>query len=279
MRILALLAVYNEEIHMRRCICDLVDNDIDVYVLDNQSGDLTASIAAGYLGKGVVSIRRLRRYGEFSLGTQLEMKRRIARDSDHDWIIHIDADERLEGGLRHRSLREGIEAAEACGCNCVNFRELVFVPLPGEDFHAEDYAERMRSYYLFEPRYPRLNRAWKRNAGLDNSSTGGHVLRGVDVRLYPEDFILRHYIVLSESHAQRKYLGRRYSDEDVKRGWHNNRLKITRADLRLHHRPEIKQLPFPHSRNYDLDDPVSRHFWEWRNSGADGATGRGSGRT
>lgn len=266
LNILALLAVYNEEVHMHRCIRDLVNDEIDVCVLDNESNDFTTSIAEEYLGNGVVSIRRSRRQGVFSLSAQLEMKRRIAQDCDYDWIVHIDADERMEGCAHHASLRQGIEAADAAGCNCVNFRELVFVPLPGEDYYGDGYADRMCSYYLFEPWYPRLNRAWKRNAALDGSTTGGHVLRGADVRMYCDDFILRHYIVLSERHARRKYLYRRYSDADLKRGWHGNRLRFSRANLRLQWRPEIKQLLSPHCRDYDLRHPVKHHFWEWQNA-------------
>jgi len=275
--ILAILAVYNEEVHIRRCIRDLVADGIDVCVLDNGSTDSTTSITEEYLGKGVVAIRRTRRQGAFSLSAQLDMKRRIARGCDYDWIIHIDADERMESCAHHDSLRQGIEAADAAGCNCVNFRELVFVPLPGEDFYTSGYADRMCSYYLFEPWYPRLNRAWKRDAALDSSATGGHVLRGANVRMYSDDFILRHYIVLSEMHARRKYLCRRYSDADLKRGWHGNRRSISDANLCLQWRPEIKHLRSAQSRDYDLGDPLTGHFWEWPDDSA-GRLAQGGGR-
>jgi hypothetical protein len=202
---------------------------------------------------------------EFSLSDQLRAKQRVLAASDHDWIIHADADEWLCSPIERQSLLEGLTAADEGGYNCVNFHEIVFIPLPGEDFHADDYASRMSTYYFFQPHYPRLNRAWSRRVKLDNFESGGHTLVGEGLNRSPLDFILRHYIVLSEAHAQAKYIGRRFSDEDRARGWHANRPIITRENLKVKPIPELRRIeddPAKHNR-FDLSMPMTKHFWEW----------------
>src|SRR5215472_4323005 len=209
----AIVAVRNEAIHVRRCIRDLIRDGIEVIMVDNDSTDGSAELAREFLGHGLLSIRRLAYRGTFSLSDILAFKKTIADTVPHDWVLHVDADEWLRPPKQCKTLIEGIHAADLQGFNCINFLEFVFVPKPGESYEAEDYSSLMRTYYFFAPFYPRLVRAWKRSAGLDNRERAGHVLTGPNTRLFPQDFILRHYIVLSEAHARRKYLARKYAPE------------------------------------------------------------------
>ncbi|MCJ2107834.1 glycosyltransferase [Methylobacterium sp. E-041] len=260
---LAILCVRNEAIHIHRCIDDLISSGLEVYLIDNGSTDGTREAAETYLGKGLIGIHDLPWRGAFSLTDQLVAKRGIISEAEHDWILHCDADEWLMSPNDGQSLLEGFDAADNAGFNCVNFHEIVFLPLPGEDFEQEDYAEKMQSYYFFQPSYPRLYRAWRRDAGLDNSAYGGHLLIGEGLNPYPIDFILRHYIVLSMAHAQRKYYGRIFSTEDRSKGWHGNRISITKDNLVVKPAPELRRLDDPNSREFDLSAPAGRHFWEW----------------
>jgi glycosyltransferase involved in cell wall biosynthesis len=260
---LAVLCVRNEAVHIRRCLDDLIASGLEVRLIDNGSSDSTREIAQSYLGSGLLGIDDLPWEGAFSLTDQLAAKRRIIAQSRHDWILHCDADEWLISPTDGQPLIEGLAAADAAGFTYVNFHEAVFVPLPGEDFEREDYAKHMTTYYFFQPYYPRLNRAWRRDAGLENGSTGGHMLSGDQLTRYPTDFILRHYIVLSQDHARRKYLGRRFSDEDRSKGWHGSRVTTTEDNLTLRPLPQLRRLSDPASRNFDLSHPVARHFWEW----------------
>jgi hypothetical protein len=79
------------------------------------------------------------------------------------------------------------------------------------------------------------------------------------------DFILRHYIVLSETQAQAKYVSRRFSDEDRANGWHGNRLIIARENLRMKPIPELRHIEGDPAKyhSFDLRMPVKKHFWEW----------------
>lgn len=148
------------------------------------------------------------------------------------------------------------------GYNCINFEEFVFLPRGG-DFETSDYAAMMKDYYYFAPSHPRLMRAWKRGNELSNIQAGGHHVDGEGLRLSPIDFCLRHYIILSESYGWKKYGNRTFSDAELQRGWHLNRLTITRENLTIPSSDALKTLTFPASNSFDRTSPVVKHFWEW----------------
>ncbi|HEX4573428.1 MAG TPA: hypothetical protein VH184_23535, partial [Dongiaceae bacterium] len=193
----------------------------------------------------------------------LTAKQKIAMSTDYDWFIHADADEWLCAPRRGETLATAIARADREGFTCINFHELAFVPIEGEDFEAEDYSSRMTTYYFFQPYYPRLMRGWKAGAGLDNVETGGHMVGGEQRRVCPEDFYLRHYISLSESYVRRKYLYRKFSEEGLARGWHKNRLSIPPENLRVRPVPGMRSLPHAASMEFDLSQPFTKHFWQW----------------
>lgn len=263
-RPLALICVRNEAVHIERCIRHFLESGCDVYLIDNDSTDGTLDLARQFLGHGVIDIQRLPWTGIFSLTKQLDAKRAIIEASRHDWVVHADADEWLVSPIEGQTLAEALSAADAEGYNVVNFHECVFVPLPGTDHYHDHYAETMRDYYFFQPFYPRLNRAWRRRAGINNLSTGGHVANGAQLNLSPHDLILRHYIVLSQDHANVKYLNRAFAAEDLASGWHGNRRNINADNLQLKTHSAMRQLAQPsrHS-HFDLSQPVALHFWEW----------------
>jgi glycosyltransferase involved in cell wall biosynthesis len=258
----AIICARNEEIHIRRCLRDLISQGVDVILIDHDSTDATVERAKPFLTRGLLSIERLEWTGEFSLTKQLETKRRIIAQVPHDWVIHVDADEWLVSPQPDQTLLEGICAADASGANAINFEEFVFVPSADEDFYYEWYSSMMLGYYFFSPSYPRLTRAWRRAGDFDNVPFGGHRLEGDGIRRHSADFVLRHYIVLSLSHARSKYLGRKFAQEDLNRGWYG-RLEITAENLRLPARESLSYLPCPNSKGFSRAGPKSEHFWLW----------------
>ena len=252
--------------HIRRCISDLIDGGLEVHVIDHGSTDGTREIAAEFMGRGVVAIGDLAWDGTFSLSEQLKAKRQAYERCRHDWVVHVDADEWLcvPASAGTSRLIDAISAADSAGFNCINFRELVFVAKGDADYLREDYASRMRDYYLFEPTYPRLIRAVRRDAGLDTLPSGGHAPTAGDVRRWPTDLILRHYMALSAAQVREKYLTRRFSQEDIARGWHRRRLAIDPSKIAVRDSQCLRALPSPLAHDsYDLSFPVSQHFWEW----------------
>jgi glycosyltransferase involved in cell wall biosynthesis len=261
---LAVVCVRNEAINIRRCLEHLIGSGLDVHLIDNDSTDDTREIAREFLGRGLIAIEELPWRMEFSLSDQIRAKQRVFAAAEHDWVVHADADEWLCSPVEGQSLLAGLNAADEAGYTCVNFHEAVFVPLPGEDFYAPDYAARMSTYYFFQTYYPRLDRAQKRQAGLDYAKSGGHLLKGEGLKRSPRDFILRHYIVLSKAHADAKYVGRRFANEDRAKGWHGNRVTITQENLVVKPIPELRRLENPAVHHqFDLSLPLTTHFWEW----------------
>ncbi|MGJ8561441.1 MAG: glycosyltransferase [Litorimonas sp.] len=259
----AIIAVRNERIHMNRVISQFVTQGIDVVIIDNGSTDGSRQIAESYLGKGVLALHDLPWSGEFSLSDQLRAKSLIIDQLTHDWIIHADADEWLLPDTPAHSLKEWICVANDSGFNCINFHELVFAAAPGENFNYEGYENDMLTYYFFNPSYPRLNRAWKRTLNANNIASAGHKLDAENLRYFPNNFILRHYIMLSEEQGRQKYVGRRFSNEDLSQKWHGNRTIIKERDLFVKPNSALKTLSHAMSFDVDLSTPIGTHFWQW----------------
>ena len=89
--ILAIVGVRNEQIHIRRCLSDLIRDGIDVALLDNGATDATLAIAQEFLGRGLIFIVPLAWTGSFYLLRVLKAKQQtcpechvsLLRDPDH----------------------------------------------------------------------------------------------------------------------------------------------------------------------------------------------------
>ena len=263
MRAVALLCVRNEEAHIAHCLDKWRESGSDVVLIDNDSEDRTVDIARGYLGRGVLSIERQPWTGRFQLREQLLIKRRLIGELDHEWVIHSDADEWLCPPWTGATLLDGIRRVDAEGFNCINFIEMVFPPWPDQDFAFADYTRHMKTYYFFAPQHPHRMLAWRRDLDFDNVEGAGHILTGAGIRLYPTDFIMRHYIALSLDHAIRKFISRRFDPAELKRGWSSNRVNLTPERLALKPSPYLRQLDRWDTVDFDRSMPTAKHFWEW----------------
>jgi glycosyltransferase involved in cell wall biosynthesis len=259
----AILCVRNEGLHIRRTLRGLVEQGIEVVVIDHESTDDTVAICEDFLGNGLLSIDRLHWNGEYNQTAQLKAKTSIVDMLQHDWIIHTDADEWLASPIEGETLLHGIQRISDSGFNVINFEEFVFLPYQGQKLGSNSYEKEILSYYFFAPYEQRLMRAWKRVANLQNIESGGHVLKGAAIKVAPVAFILRHYLALSHEHAVRKYVGRVFSEEDLEKGWHGNRLGITAEDLILPMPEELKKLSRWDSLDFDRSEPKKEHYWAW----------------
>lgn len=260
MKIIALLTVYNEALFIRRCLQHLRDQGISVYLIDNGSTDNTRKIAEDFLGNGVIRIDQLPRRGIFELEKILLKEEAVSREMDADWYIHLDADEIRQAPNPYRTLREGIEAVDRMGYNAINFDEFVFVPTNNEDnFENDAYPEEMKYYYFFEPQKLRRLNAWKNIGPVDLHSYGGHKVNFPGMKIYPENFILRHYISLSRSHLIRKFCSRVVSEtERGEKGWNNARASLHPKDLKLPSQASLKMLS--NDNTWDRGEPLKKHI-------------------
>ncbi|MBV9213725.1 MAG: hypothetical protein JOZ25_08785 [Actinobacteria bacterium] len=262
MRAAAIICIRNEEVHVERLIRDLVTEGLDVVLLDNDSTDATVELAEPFLGRGLLRIERIPWLGCLSTEQALEATRRAIEGLDHDWVLHLGADESPASPDEGKTLLDGFAEADAAGANCINFDEFVFIPRAGEDMRGRDYRRLVTRYYFLDPYSPRLMRAWRRDAGLDNRRYAGHQLTG-GARIYERSFPLRHYVVLSADHARRKYLDRVVAQDEADRGWHAGR-EMESEDLELPgDDPRIRMLPDGSSKAFDRSMPCRSHYWNW----------------
>jgi glycosyltransferase involved in cell wall biosynthesis len=261
-RVVAIIATYNEERFIGGCLEHLFANGVEAYLCDNESTDRTVEIAKSFLGRGLRGIETLPRDGTYRWRQILARKEQLAAELDADWFLHLDADEIPQSPRRGQTLADAFADADAAGDNAVEFRELTFVATrEAPDHDHPDFRSTMRWYYPFAPRPLHLVRGWKRQRSVDLASTGGHQAKFRGRRISPQALFLRHYLILSREHMLRKYVLRRYDADEVRKGWHGWRARLTPDKIRL---PSQAELRFT-ADDADLDAslPRRRHSIEW----------------
>lgn len=259
MRIVALMTVRNEELHLARSLEHLYSQGVQVCMIDNGSTDSTLDIARSFLGKGVFRIEHLPFSGIYEWVKVLENKASLAEEIDADWFIHQDADEIREAPAPYRTLHEGIKDVDRLGYNAINFDEFVFLPTNDNDrYEGTDFVNEMRYYYFFEPYPLRQIKAWKNlKKPFDLKSSGGHHVVFEGQRIFPTNFILRHYIGLSREHIIMKYCSRKYSKYAVEQlGWHGKRAAFEAKRLVLPNRKDMCSID---TNCWDRSKPWKQH--------------------
>lgn len=261
MRLTAIIAVRNEALYIGRCCEHLASQGIDFAVIDNASTDDTRAIVESFRGRGLVCVVEHPCQGFYDWTGLLKQKEELAKKLDSDWFLHLDADEIPESPRRNDSLIAWLAVADEQGFNAVNFDEYVFVPTDIESRHeGGDYVESMSRYFFFEPHPNQLIRAWRSTADIEISSSGGHAATFANRRIYPENFVLRHYIALSMEHLLRKYMSERtYSADEVANGWHGWRPTLTEERLRMPAADELCDIGT--DKGWDKSRPYSKHLF------------------
>ena len=259
-RVVALLAVRNESLYLRRCLDHLYQQGIETCLIDNDSTDDTVKIANEYLGKGVFRIVNHPYPGYFDWAGLISLKETLAEEIETDWFIHQDADEILEAPYPHKTLLEAITEIDRRGYNTLNFDEYVFIPGTREfAYEGTDYVATMCQYYFYEPNEQRLQRAWKKQPNrVDLSSRAGHRVNFEGKHVFPENFRLRHYIVLSYAHLLKKYgTERTYSRQEVEdRLWHGARARFNPDAVKWPRPEELLNLK---QHGWDRSMPYKHH--------------------
>ncbi len=225
-RACAILAVYNEVDILREAVEKLIAQEIDVYLIDNMSSDGTADCVAHLVGSGLIDIEQVR-FEEngrevYDWTALLRRKEAVSRLLDHDWFLHVDADEIHYAPWPGVSLREGIERVDAAGYNLINFKLFSF-RLSADTLIDGDFESAMTLYSATERFNQRQVKAWKAHPAVNIAALGGHHIVVPDARVYPTRFIHKHYPVRSLEHGRRKILAERkarFSTAERQRGWH-----------------------------------------------------------
>ena len=260
MRVIALLATYNEERFIGACLEHLIRQGVDVYIVDNSSTDQTVPIATGYLDRGVVGIEKLARAGIYTWRRILERKEQLAATLEADWFMHVDTDEIRLPPRSDVTLARAFAEVDAQGYNAVNFLEYTFVPtLEAPEHDHPRFQETMRWYYPYLPESSNQMKAWRRQPGpVELAWSGGHQVRFPGLRMYPESFPMRHYLYLSVAHATKKFIFRRYDPQEVSDGWHQGRATLVPAHIKLTSQAELRR--YSSDDKLDPTDPRTTHF-------------------
>ncbi|HEX6900124.1 MAG TPA: glycosyltransferase family 2 protein [Thermoanaerobaculia bacterium] len=259
MRVLALLATFNEERFIIPCLEHLVSHGVEVYLIDNESEDRTVELARSFLGRGLAGIETFPRRGVFPWQRILERKEQLAFSLEADWFMHVDADEIRLPPAPGQTLKDAFAEADHQGFNAVNFLEFTFVPTrESPDHDHPDYLRTMRWYYPFLPTFPNQLKAWKKQAEpVELAWAGGHLVRFPELRMYPVCFPMRHYLFLSKAHAMRKYVRKTYDPEELSRGWHRARAGLRAEDIALQEEAELRH--YVSDALLDPSSPLQRH--------------------
>ena len=262
MRIIVLLAAYNEERYIAACLDHYVSHGVVAYLIDNGSTDGTAEIAKSYLGRGLLAVEEMPRRGVFELQRILERKEQLAAELDADWFMHADCDEIRLPPHSCVTLAQAFAEVESQGYNAVNFMEFTFVPTVENPCHEHArFQETMLWYYPYLRKDPQRLNAWKRQPGrVELAWSAGHRVRFPGLRMYPERFPMRHYLYLSQSHALEKYGRRRHDPRALALGWHGWRDRLPSEVALLPSQAELR--PYFGDDWLDPVHPRSQHFVE-----------------
>ena len=259
-RVIALLATYNEERFIAGCLEHLFEQGVDVYLMDDSSTDGTVAIAERYLHRGLLGIEISSRGEYFDLQGCLARKEQLATTLEADWFMHVDADEIHVPPRSGAGLAAAFAEVDAQGYNVVNFQEATFIPTrEAPDHDHPNFRQTMRWYYPFRIRFPYYMRAWKRQTtAIHLSDRGGHVLDFPGMRVCPETYTLRHYICLSREHAIRKYAARRFNPQELKDGWHGWRSRFNAETVRFPSQAELRT--YVSDDEMDFTCPRTTHY-------------------
>ncbi len=231
MKIVALLAVRNEERFIANAIRHLAAQGVESYVIDNQSTDATREIAESMRGRGVAGVESMPYSGVFRWSAILARKQQLHTELGAHWYIHQDADMVLQAPNPHPTLAAGIAAVDRAGDNAIDCDEFVFMPTgPDDDHDNPRYLEEMQQYVYLSVKPEFRIIAWKNTGQRVRLADGGHRATFRGRRLHPGRFVLRHYLALSTEHALRKY-ARSYSRLELGWGWHGKRATLRRQDI------------------------------------------------
>ncbi len=262
MRVVAILASYNEERFIAGCFEHLFRQGVEVYLIDNCSTDRTVEIAERYRGRGLIGVDTFpREEGVYRWAEILKRKEELAATLDADWFMHADPDEIRLPPRSDLTLAQALAEVDEKGYNAVNFLEFAFVPTQEAPDHDHPrYQQTMLSYYPFPKNFPNRVNAWKKQPERVDLGTGGHRVQFEDLRLYPESFKMRHYLFLSVPHLLLKYVGKQYDVAELQRGQHGWRARLVEEKIKLPLQAALHT--YTSDDQLDLSRPRMRHVTE-----------------
>lgn len=225
--VIAMIAMYNEEDIIVPSLEILIQQGVEAYLLDNWSTDRTVERAEQFLDRGVIAIEKFPSDGPsetFPYTSILNRKAELSRKLDADWFLHMDVDEVRRSPWPGTTLKDALYHVDRMGFNAVDHTVLKFLPTDNGYVDASDF-ERYFSFFrfVFTPQDNQI-KMWK-NSGKPVALGSGHRAAFAGRRVYPYNFIYKHYPIRSQQHGERKIFSERQPRMDANElaaGWHGH---------------------------------------------------------
>jgi len=208
MKVIGMLLVYNDEDIISEIIESLLAQGLELVVLDNGSSDETFKICQKYLGKGILQLKQFKTptfIGQHDLLHR--MLYHMALTEKPDWLLRSDSDEFFESCIPNLNLKEAIVKVNSEGYNLIQLARFDFFMTDDDNESSKSIKEKM-PYYSCHGDY--LYRAWKSVPGISMGYAGGHYPifpEGLEYKIYPKKFVMRHYKFRSKEQAEKKMVG------------------------------------------------------------------------
>lgn len=257
MKIVALLAVRNEELMLAHCLEHLYQQGIETYLIDYHSSDRTLEIAKTFQNRGLLQIESQPFSGKFDLETMLQRKEQLAKKINADWFLNVDADQIRKAPAPYLTLKEAFQAVTQQGYNAIAFDEWVYIPRNDtESFETTDYVETMQYGYRYQPRENHRIDAWAATKKINLQKDWGYRVRFKNQKIFPTPFQLHHYMALSRTHALAKYGSRIFTKNIIINSkWHRSRVTVNPKTLNFTKVNCISLKDIPNST------PLTKHLW------------------
>jgi Glycosyl transferase family 2 len=235
-RVLAVITAFNEIDLLEATIKYLRRDSVGVHVIDNWSTDGTFELAEQLASAGEITLERFPADppSTFNHGQLLRRVEDVANHASADWTIHHDMDERRRPPWADLTLRDAFYAVERSGFNAVNHTVVTFRPTDDTWTPGIDPETHLRHFELeARPDLLLQIRAWRSTPGVDLATTGGHEARFDGRRVFPYQFLLKHYPLRSQEQAERKVFRERrlrWNKQERARGWHRHYDQLRQGD-------------------------------------------------
>jgi Glycosyl transferase family 2 len=225
-RVLAVMTTFNEGDVIEGILDRAAAEGLWVHVVDNWSTDDTLERATGH--RAVLATERFPprspRYYEWE--RLLHRVEEIAATANADWVVHHDADEWRTSAWPGVPIVDALYWTATSGYNAVDHTVVVHPPTHDQFVAGGDVTGHLRHFeFGRRPGHFIQIKAWQATVGrVDLASSGGHEARFASRRIFPANFLLRHYPIRSQAHGMRKVLEERrprWAPGERQRGWHN----------------------------------------------------------
>jgi hypothetical protein len=228
--VVAVMTVFNEADIIESSIRRLNMEGVKVWVIDNWSNDGSFEIAKRLIGSGVITVERYPAAGPtatFDWSNLLSRVEEIAAQIPNGWVVHHDVDEYRMSPWVGVNFRTALHYVESLGFNAVDHTVVAHQPTDNSFRAGSDLVEAL-PYFEFgnRPGYFMQIKAWRApGMPIDLASSGGHQAQFPGRRVFPFNFLLRHYPIRSQAQGMKKvFLERkqRWNATERERGWHKH---------------------------------------------------------